>query len=83
MVEKSPNFVEVDASSGFSPIHFATFSGQVDVVELLLRKGCKITTTTTKQRWTPFHIAAYYGYLEILKVHQIFSFLFIYLVFVA
>lgn len=29
-----------------------------------------MTATTIKQRWNPFHLAAYYGYADILKVHS-------------
>jgi ankyrin repeat protein len=59
---------DIDESTGFKPIHFAVYSGNLEIVELLIRKGAKITCTTTKQRWNPFHLAAYYGHFDIIKV---------------
>jgi ankyrin repeat protein len=42
--------------TGFSPLHFAAFNGNPQVVEFLIRRGSKINLATDKQGFTPLHL---------------------------
>jgi ankyrin repeat protein len=51
----------------FSALHFAAYSGNGRIVDLLLQNKADPNLATTAQGWTASHIAAYYGNGEALK----------------
>ena len=47
-------------------IYIATRSGHYDIVELILKSGCVLDFS--KDRSTPMHCAAYYGFHDIIPL---------------
>lgn len=59
---------DIEASAGaWRPLHFATRSGQLEIVKTLLDHGAKIEEKSPMDGQRPLHLAACYGYLEIIK----------------
>jgi hypothetical protein len=55
------------AQGGNTPLIWATYSGSLDVIRLLLERGAD-TQVTYKKGWTPLHIAAREGRLEVARL---------------
>ena len=69
LIAKGASPTAVDAASGLSPIHWASFSGDASSVETLLRQtSVDINVKSRDQRWTPLHFACYYGNVAVLQV---------------
>lgn len=46
-----------DCNNGFSPIHFACYHGDADVMRMLVKYGAKLNVVN-KQMLSPMHVAA-------------------------
>jgi len=53
---------------GRLPLHHAVISGAEDAVRMLLSAGSLVDVPDIEYRWTPLHLAAYYGYTEIVEL---------------
>jgi ankyrin repeat protein/tetratricopeptide (TPR) repeat protein len=60
LVEKSPQFVEARDNDGDTPLHYAAYGGNVELINYLIDKGAKLDLQD-RQRKTPLHLAATYG----------------------
>jgi ankyrin repeat protein/L-ascorbate metabolism protein UlaG (beta-lactamase superfamily) len=62
-----PELISAKNDLGHSPLHSATYNGQVAVAEYLLSKGADINALTTSGS-TPLHGAAFYNHPEAVKL---------------
>ncbi|OWZ19649.1 hypothetical protein PHMEG_0006080 [Phytophthora megakarya] len=53
---------------GWTPIHGAAYSGDVDSVTALVDAGASVTTQLTKQRETALHVAASRGHVDVVRL---------------
>ncbi|KAJ5657428.1 uncharacterized protein N7484_001077 [Penicillium longicatenatum] len=58
--------LEVHNECGLTPLQVACKSGNLPVVELLLREGSRADSITSTGKQTPLHLACQYGYPEIV-----------------
>ena len=49
---------------GATPLMFTAMMGRLDMVQLLVEKGCDINKQDTVSGWTALMQATYHGYLE-------------------
>ncbi len=56
MIEKSPQLVDARDGDGSTPLHYAAFSGDPDLVRFLIDKGAKVESKDAESK-TPLHIA--------------------------
>ena len=56
VIEKSPRLVDARDGDGSTPLHYAAFSGDPDLVRFLIDKGAKVGSMDAKSK-TPLHIA--------------------------
>eukprot|EP01135_Chromosphaera_perkinsii_P002005 Nk52_evm52s215 gene=Nk52_evmTU52s215 len=59
---------EGEKGRGFTPLMFATFNQQKEMVRLLLAKGCRINRPSRKTGWTAKSVAIRVGNEEILQM---------------
>ena len=76
-VEKVKHLLSEDAglinardTDGSTPLHCATWKGQVDVVACLLKAGADVNAQNTNGHWgtTPLHAAAHANQAEIARL---------------
>lgn len=72
LIKKHPDSMHsdgtLDGTSGYTPLHYASRAGHVDVVRALLEAGAAVNAATTAGRATPLHRAAYVGHVEVVKL---------------
>ncbi|XP_050441239.1 ankyrin repeat domain-containing protein 49-like [Adelges cooleyi] len=56
LISKQKNLINVQDTDGYTPLHRASYSNHLPIVELLLRNGANPNARTTDQ-WTPLHSA--------------------------
>ena len=59
LVEKSPQLVEARDKDGDTPLHYAAYGGNVELVNYFVDKGAKLELRDAQQK-TPLHLAAMY-----------------------
>lgn len=64
-IEKGDD-IESKSNSGYTPLHIASWSGNIEIVKFLLEQGADIESKN-KNRDTPLNIALSYGRIEIVK----------------
>ncbi|MBF0316286.1 MAG: ankyrin repeat domain-containing protein [Oligoflexia bacterium] len=64
--EKGADLNQKDSVSGWTPLHGAAYTGQLDVVEYLVSEGADINTIHANGV-TPLNSAAYAGHLNVVK----------------
>jgi ankyrin repeat protein len=62
-----PELITTRDKNGFSPLHYAAYAGNKDLVRFLMAKGADIESTATSCAWTPFFLAVFQGRLEIAQ----------------
>ena len=66
---KSPRDPNVVNKNGFTPLHDAASSGQLESIRLLLEAGAKLEARSTAIQWmAPLHLAARYGHFDVVRV---------------
>ncbi len=53
-------------NNGWTPLHFAAFKGDLEVLELLLSKGVPTDCRDKRNKWTPLHYAAAHGHSRLV-----------------
>lgn len=67
-IQLDPTIVNV-VHNNVTALMWSAFNGAADVVDLLLKHdGAKNMAMTNDQKMTALHLAAYYGYISVLKV---------------
>jgi ankyrin repeat protein len=61
LLEQDPALISARDSDGSTPLHCATWKGQLAVVELLLTRGAEVNARNQNDHWgtTPLHAAAH------------------------
>jgi ankyrin repeat protein len=57
LIEKSPGLIEASDGDGDTPLHYAAYGGNVELINYLVDKGAKLELQDA-QRKTPLHLAA-------------------------
>jgi len=62
--------VEIDLSDklGRTPLHYAAFGGNTEIIELLLKKGANINAVDTSKQWTPLFFAVFMNHPDAVKL---------------
>ncbi len=62
--------VEIDLSDklGRTPLHYAAFGGNTEIIELLLKKGANINAIDTSKQWTPLFFAVFMNRPDAVKL---------------
>jgi ankyrin repeat protein len=71
LLKKHPACVDsdgVDRKSGYTPLHYASRAGHLDIVRELLAAGAAVNAATTAGGATPLHRAAYAGHIDVVQV---------------
>jgi ankyrin repeat protein len=68
MLDKNPKLRDGRDGFGYSALHYASRSGRVDVVSLLLRSAADPNARTCSGAVTPIHRAAYMGRDECVRL---------------
>lgn len=68
MLDKNPKLVKARDGSGMMLLHWATFDGQKDMIDLLLKKGADVNAPGGVRSSTPLHMACVSGREEIVKI---------------
>mmetsp|Transcript_22627 Transcript_22627/g.31546 ORF Transcript_22627/g.31546 Transcript_22627/m.31546 type:complete len:172 (+) Transcript_22627:295-810(+) len=69
MIERHPEVVNSDGglnTSGYTPLHYASREGHVNIVRLLLNSGVQVDASTRAGSATPLHRAAFTGHSDVL-----------------
>jgi ankyrin repeat protein len=66
-IEKNPNLIHIQDQSDFTLLHHASFSGNLEAVQLLIEKGADLSARATGISWTPFHLASLRGHKKIVE----------------
>jgi ankyrin repeat protein len=64
-LEEEPELINSLDKNGFTLLHHAAYSGNLDAVQLLVKKGADIYAKAKGCAWTPFFLASLQGHLEI------------------
>ena len=59
--------VNAECGDRFSPLHGASFNGQLDSARILLDNGAHVNAEGYYE-WTPLHYASHYGYLKFTQL---------------
>ncbi|GAB1605505.1 receptor-interacting serine/threonine-protein kinase 4-like isoform X1 [Argonauta hians] len=54
-------------TSGYTPLHYASRSGHLEICKLLVENGANVNCTTASGLATPLHRAAYSGHNSVVK----------------
>ncbi|XP_014767550.1 ankyrin repeat domain-containing protein 39 [Octopus bimaculoides] len=54
-------------TSGYTPLHYASRSGHLEICKLLVEHGANVNCTTASGLATPLHRAAYSGHSSVVK----------------
>ncbi|GFU17072.1 hypothetical protein NPIL_427091 [Nephila pilipes] len=67
LIDSSDNLHVKDTVCGRKPVHIAAREGHINVVELFLNRGVKVSDAD-ENGWIPLHYAAWNGHLETVKL---------------
>ncbi|XP_057660313.1 ankyrin repeat domain-containing protein 49-like [Diorhabda carinulata] len=67
LIESNPNLINVTDKDGYTPLHRACYSNNVDIVEFLLQNGANIAAETEMQ-WQPLHSCCQWNHKECAAV---------------
>lgn len=71
MLLRRPFLVDCDGvnnQSGYTPLHYASREGHIDVALLLLRHEANVNSKTKAGKATPLHRAAFTGQAELIRL---------------
>ena len=54
-------------TNGYTPIHFACYNGNIDVVNSLLKCNSSVNLCGT-DGYTPLHLACIHGHIDIVNI---------------
>ena len=66
-LEEEPDLGNSLDKNGFTLLHHAAYSGNLDAVQLLVKKGADINAKAKGCAWTPFFLASLRGHRKILE----------------
>ena len=64
MIRADPRVMDIAKEDGFTPLHLASLNGSVEVVRVLMGKGCKVDARDNSGQ-TPLHLAAAQGFFKV------------------
>ncbi|XP_034950659.1 ankyrin repeat domain-containing protein 49-like [Chelonus insularis] len=67
LLEKNPALVDAVDKDGYTPLHRACYSNNVNILELLLQKGAKIDAKTI-DGWEPLHSACCWNNIDCIAM---------------
>ena len=70
LLATDPSLVAARDTDGSTPLHCATWKGQVEVVSFLLKSGADVNAVNENEHWgtTPLHAAAHANQAAIAKL---------------
>ena len=67
LIEKQPDLIDSTDKLGWTPLHWAARSGQVEVVRMLIDSGADVNYADEKAG-TPLHMAVYSGHGDVAEL---------------
>ena len=59
--------MNIKDSLGRTPLHYAAFTGTVEIAKLLVEKGANINAVDKSKQWTPLFFAYFMGRAEMAE----------------
>jgi ankyrin repeat protein len=72
LITKHPGCVHSDGipdgTSGYTPLHYASRAGHIDIVKVLIEAGAAVNAVTSVSLASALHRAAYAGHLKVVEI---------------
>jgi ankyrin repeat protein len=65
-LDENPGLINSADTNGFTLLHHAAYSGNMDAVQFLVGKGADMNVRATACAWTPLFLASHMGHREIV-----------------
>lgn len=70
LLESDPKLIDARDTDGSTPLHCATWKGQIEAAEFLVKSGADVNAVNQNDHWgtTPLHAAAHANQAKIAKL---------------